>query len=210
MGTTSERILEQMDLVVGLAERLVNWEGAMAARNLSLAAVVAASLLQFACHAERLAPGHPAPRPRVALAEIERARQPAAPLSLDEVVACSRVGQGSEALLDEIRRTATRHPISPSEAVRSRLQGVAPEVLDALNEAHTRWAQDEAAAVRARRDAEQAAALKRAQADAERYRRSVPYADPFWPYRSYPFGYPYRHPRRAPYGGFGWGIQIRP
>ena len=60
------------------------------------------------------------------------------------------------------------------------------------------------------RDAEQAAALKRAQADAERYRRSVPYADPFWPYRSYPFGYPYPHPRFAPYGGFGWGIQIRP
>ena len=46
--------------------------------------------------------------------------------------------------------------------------------------------------------------------DAERYRRSVPYADPFWPYRSFPFGYPYRHPHLAPYGGVGWGIQIRP
>ena len=39
---------------------------------------------------------------------------------------------------------------------------------------------------------------------------SAPYADPFWPYRSAPFGYPYRHPRFAPHGGFGWGIQIRP
>ncbi|WP_442770902.1 hypothetical protein [Zoogloea ramigera] len=170
----------------------------MAARNLSLAAVVAASLLQFACATPNASPQAIQRLDPAALAEIERARQPAAPLSLDEVVARSRAGQGSEALIDEIRRTATRHPISPSEAVRLKAQGVAPEVLDALNEAHTRWAQDEAAA------------LKRAQADAERYRRSAPYADPFWPYRSYPFGYPYRHPRFAPYGGFGWGIQIRP
>lgn len=182
----------------------------MAGRNLTFAVAAAAALLQLACAAPNASPQAIQRLDPAALAEIERARQPAAPLSLDEVVARSRAGQGSEALLDEIRRTATRHPISPSEAVRLKAQGVAPEVLDALNEAHTRWAQDEAAAVRARRDAEQAAALKRAQADAERYRRSVPYADPFWPYRSYPFGYPYRHPRFAPYGGFGWGIQIRP
>jgi len=182
----------------------------MAGRNLTFAVAAAAALLQLACAApnaspqaiQRLDPG--------ALAEIERGRQAVVPLSLDEVVARSRAGQGSVALLEEIHRTGTRHPISPSEAVRLKAQGVAPEVLDALNEAHTRWAQDEAAAQRARRDAEQAAALKRAQAEAERYRRSVPYADPFWPYRSHPFGYPYRHPRFAPYGGFGWGIQISP
>ena len=72
------------------------------------------------------------------------------------------------------RRTGTRHPISPSEAVRLKAQGVAPEVLDALNEAHTRWAQDEAAAVRARRDAEQAAALTRpVQTVAEQTRQTV-------------------------------------
>ncbi|WP_374241776.1 hypothetical protein [Zoogloea sp.] len=182
----------------------------MLARHLAPAAVLAAVLLQSGCAAPHASPEAIQRLDPAALAGIESARQPALPLSLDEVVARSRAGQPSAALIDEIRRTGTRHPISPSEAVRLKAQGVAPEVLDALDEAHQRWARDEAAAARARRDAEQAAALKRAQADAERYRRSVPYADPFWPYRSYPFGYPYPHPRFAPYGGFGWGIQIRP
>ena len=78
----------------------------MAARNLSLAAVVAASLLQFACATPNASPQAIQRLDPAALAEIERARQPAAPLSLDEVVARSRAGQGSEALLDEIRRRA--------------------------------------------------------------------------------------------------------
>lgn len=182
----------------------------MAGRNLTPAATVAAALLQFACATPNASPQAIQRLDPAVLAGIESARQAVVPLSLDEVVARARAGQGSAALLDEIRRTGTRHPISPSEALRLKALGVAPEVLDALDEAHARWAQDEAAAQRARRDAEQAAALKRAEADAERYRRSVPYADPFWPYRSDPFGYPYRHPRLAPYGGFGWGIQIRP
>ena len=182
----------------------------MAGRNLTFAVAAAVALLQLGCATPNASPQAIQRLDPAALAEIEAARQPLQPLSLEQVVARSRAGQTSAALLDEIRRTGTRHPISPSEAVRLKAQGVAPEVLDALNEAHMRWAQDEAAAQRARRDAEQAAALKRAQADAERYRHSVPYADPFWPYRSYPFGYPYRNPRFAPYGGFGWGIQIRP
>ena len=96
----------------------------MAGRNLTFAVAAAAALLQLACAApnaspqaiQRLDPG--------ALAEIERARQAVVPLSLDEVVARSRAGQGSAALLDEIRRTGTRHPISPSEAVRLKAQEI--------------------------------------------------------------------------------------
>jgi uncharacterized membrane protein YqiK len=78
-------------------------------------------------------------------------------------------------------------------------------VLDALNEAHTRWAQDEAAAVRARRDAEQAAALKRAQADAERYRRSA-LRRPVLALPQ-PLRLPRRHSLCVRQAEFGWGIQ---
>lgn len=182
----------------------------MLKRNRVSAVVIAAGLLQFGCAAPNASPAAIQRLDPAALAEIERARKPEPPLSLDDVVARSRAGLPSAALIDAIRRTGTRHAISPSEAVRLKAQGVAPEVLDALDEAHQRWARDEAAAARARRDAEQAAALKRAQAEAERYRRSVPYADPFWPYRRDPFGYPHRPPGFPPHGGFGWGIQIRP
>ena len=129
----------------------------MLARHLAPAAVLAAVLLQSGCAAPHASPEAIQRLDPAALAGIESARQPALPLSLDEVVARSRAGQPGAALIDEIRRTGTRHPISPSEAVRLKAQGVAPEVLDALDEAHQRWARDEAAAARARRDAEQAA-----------------------------------------------------
>ena len=109
--------------------------------------VLAAVLLQSGCAAPHASPEAIQRLDPAALAGIESARQPTLPLSLDEVVARSRAGQPSAALIDEIRRTGTRHPISPSEAVRLKAQGVAPEVLDALDEAHQRWARDEAAGI---------------------------------------------------------------
>jgi len=181
----------------------------MLARHLAPAAVLAAVLLQSGCAAPHASPEAIQRLDPAALAGIESARQPARPSASTRWSPGPAPGSPAP---PSSTRSADRHP--PSDQP---VRGGAPEGPGRgaggprrLDEAHQRWARDEAAAARARRDAEQAAALKRAQADAERYRRSVPYADPFWPYRSYPFGYPYPHPRFAPYGGFGWGIQIRP
>jgi hypothetical protein len=140
------------------------------------------------------------------LARIDAAR-PGRPLSLDEIVQQSRVVP-PPILIQTLRSTGTHHALSPSQAIRLREQGVAPEVLDALAEAQERWARDQATAEKVRRDTEQAAALDRARAEAERARRAYyppvysPYSDPF-------YGYPFGYPGRAGFGGIGWGIQIR-
>lgn len=142
------------------------------------------------------------------LARLEAAR-PEAPLSLEEVVRQSRAGVPTATLLETLSATGTRHALSPSEAVRLREQGVAPEVLDALAAAQERWARDQATADKVRRDTEQAAALDKAKAEAERYRRQSqpqPYWDPFWPY---PYAYPPGYPGWRGYGGIGWGGRIR-
>lgn len=137
------------------------------------------------------------------LAAIEAAR--AAPLSLDDIVRRSRAGTDAATLIGEIRRSGTRHALTPADAQRLRGQGVAQEVLDELADAQARWARDEATAAKVRRDTAQAAAEDRARAEAERRQRArstyyPPYYDPLWPY-----GYP----GRAGYGGFGWGFGIR-
>jgi hypothetical protein len=128
-------------------------------------------------------------------------------LSLDEIVRQSRAGVPTATLLENLKRTGTRQALSPSEAIRLREQGVAPEVLDALTAAQERWARDQATADKVRRDTEQAAALDKAKADAERYRmQSQPYWDPLWPY---PYAYPPGYPGWRGYGGIGWGGRIR-
>lgn len=140
------------------------------------------------------------------LARIDAAR-PGRPLSLDEIVQQSRFVP-PPILIETLRSTGTHHALTPSEAIRLRERGVAPEVLDALADAHQRWVQDQATAEKVRRDTEQAAALDRARAEAERARRAAyppvyaPYGDPF-------YGYPFGYPGRARFGGMGWGIQIR-
>lgn len=133
-------------------------------------------------------------------ARIDAARGALRPLALDEIVALSRAGTPSADLVARIRATGTRHAIPAPEAARLQAQGVAPEVVDVLNEAQARWAKDQAAAERVRRDTAAAAAEDRARAEAERdRRRAAPYYyDPLWPY-----GYPYRH--GYPGGHFGWG-----
>lgn len=149
-------------------------------------------------------PPPPAPLLRLDPAEaarIDAARGALRPLGLDEIVAQSRAGTPAAALVARIRATGTHHAVTPPEAERLRAQGVAPEVVEALNEAQARWAQDQAAAARVRRDTEAAAAADRARAEAERARlRAAPpyYYDPLWPY-----GYPYRY--GYPGFHFGWG-----
>jgi hypothetical protein len=138
------------------------------------------------------------------LAAIDAARA-ARPLSLDDIVRKSRAGVGTAALLDEIRRTGTRHALTPPELQRLREQGVAREVLDELADAEARALRDQAAADKVRRATEQAAAEDRARADAERRRRAYPpyYYDPYgrpFGYPAYPYGYP---------GAFGGGVLIR-
>ena len=136
------------------------------------------------------------------LARIDAAR-PGRPLSLDEIVQQSRFVP-PPILIETLRSTGTHHALTPSQAIRLRQQGVAPEVLDALADAHQRWVQDQATAEKVRRDTEQAAALDRARAEAERASRAAyppvyaPYGDPF-----------YGYPGRPRFGGIGWGIQIR-
>ncbi|NTV96791.1 MAG: hypothetical protein HGA75_15490 [Thiobacillus sp.] len=100
------------------------------------------------------------------LARIDAAR-PGRPLSLDEIVQQSRFVP-PPILIETLRSTGTHHALTPSQAIRLRQQGVAPEVLDALADAHQRWVQDQATAEKVRRDTEQAAALDRARAEAER------------------------------------------
>lgn len=142
-------------------------------------------------------------------AELARlgAARPEPPLSLDEILRQSRAGVPTATLLDTLARTSTRHALSPSEAIRLREQGVAPEVLDAITAAQERWARDQATADKVRRDTEQAAALDKAKADAERYRmQSQPYWDPLWPY---PYAYPPGYPGWRGYGGIGWGGRLR-
>lgn len=141
------------------------------------------------------------------LARLEAARAEP-PLSLDEILRQSRAGVPTAALLETLARTGTRHALSPSEAIRLREQGVAPEVLDALTAAQERWARDQATADQVRRDTEQAAALDKAKADAERYRQraTTPYWDPLWPY---PYAYPPGYPGWRGYGGIGWGGRLR-
>lgn len=156
-------------------------------------------------------PPPPAPLLRLDPAEaarIDAARGTLRPLALDQIVALSRAGTPAAELVARIRATGTHHAIAPPEAERLRAQGVAPEVVEALNEAQARWAQDQAAAERVRRDTEAAAAADRARAEAERARlRAAPpyYYDPLWPY-----GYPYGSPYRYGYPGvhFGWGAGV--
>lgn len=144
-----------------------------------------------------------------ALAQIEAAR-PGRPLGLDEVVALSRRGIPLPEQLEILRSTGTRHALTPSAALRLKEQeGVAPEVLDALVEAQERWARDEAAADKVRR--EQAAQAAAEGARAEAYRRA--WRDAEWNsslYLNYGgvFGSPYhRYGRPWGYGGSGWGIR---
>ena len=60
------------------------------------------------------------------LASTEAVR-PGRPLGLDEIVRRSREGVPTAALLDVLRSTGTHHALSPSEVLRLREQGVAPE-----------------------------------------------------------------------------------
>ena len=140
------------------------------------------------------------------MARIEAARR-TRPFSLDEIVDLTRSGMPTPVLLDQIRVTGTRHALTPAQVAELRQKGVAQEVLDAVTEAQARWAQDQAAAERVRRDTSRAAAEDRARAEAEE--RARRYNDP------YRYGYPYAYPYAAPYGypaprfGIGWGTQIR-
>ena len=116
----------------------------MLARHLAPAAVLAAVLLRFGCAAPRLAPGHPAARPG-ALAGIESAasRRAAQP----------RRGGGPvprRAQRRPHRRDPPhRHPPSDQPVGRCASRPRAwRRGARRLNEAHQRWAQDEAAAVR--------------------------------------------------------------
>lgn len=144
-------------------------------------------------------------------AELERieAARPGRPLSLDEVVALARQGRPVSEQLEVLRSTGTRHALTPSEALRLKEKGVAPEVLDALAEAQARWARDEATADKVRR--EQAAQVATEKARAEAYRRA--WRDAEWNSSLYlnhgaPFGSPYyRYGRPWGPGGFGWGIR---
>lgn len=174
-------------------------------RALQFPALTAAVLLLAAC-ATPVAPPQSIQRLDPAeLARIDAAR-PGRPLTLGEIVQQSRVVP-PPILIETLRSTGTHHALTPSQAIRLREQGVAPEVLDALVDAQERWARDQATAEKVRRDTEQAAALDRARAEAERARRAAypvysPYSDPF-------YGYPFGYPGRAGFGGIGWGIQIR-
>ena len=93
--------------------------------------------------------------------ELQRidAVRPGRPLSLDDIVRRSREGEPTAVLLDALRTTGTHHALNPSDVLRLRDQGVAPEVLDALAEAQARHDRDQAAADKARQMADQAAAL---------------------------------------------------
>ncbi len=148
--------------------------------------------------------------------ELQRidAARPGRPLSLDDIVRRSREGEPTAVLLDALRTTGTHHALNPSDVLRLRDQGVAPEVLDALAEAQARHDRDQAAADKARQMADQAAALERARAEA--YRRGVWDAYPAYPYGTIRYGQP--HPYGFPYygpglprgrGGIHWGIGIR-
>jgi hypothetical protein len=147
------------------------------------------------------------------LASTEAVR-PGRPLGLDEIVRRSREGVPTAALLDVLRSTGTHHALSPSEVLRLREQGVAPEVLDALAEAQARHDRDQATADKVRQQTEQAAAVERARVEA--YRRGVWDAYPAYPYGTIRYGQP--HPYGFPYygpglprgrGGIHWGIGIR-
>lgn len=177
----------------------------MGTRIVRAALQASAALLLISCAAPSSSPQAIQRLDPAELAAIEAARA-ARPLSLDEIVRRSRAGVGTAALLDEIRRTGTRHALTPAEAQRLREQGVAAEVLDELAAAEARAARDQATADKVRRATEQAAAEDRARAEAERRRRAYsPYYDPLGPYGrpfypAYPYGYP---------GYFGGGVLIR-
>ncbi len=165
-----------------------------------------APLLLTACATPSSSPDSLRRLDPAASALLDAARR-SGPLSLDDIVRKSREGVGAAALIDEIRRTATHHALTPAETQRLRDQGVAQAVLDELVAAQERWARDEATAAKVRRDTAQAAAEDRARAEEERRRRTYygptysPYYDPFWPH-GYPSG-------RFGYGGFGWGGYYR-
>ena len=154
---------------------------------------------------------------RLDAAEVARvdAARAARPLSLDEVVRLSRQGTPTAALLETLRNTGTHHALSPSDVLRLREQGVAPEVLDALAEAQARRDRDQATADKVRQQTEQAAAVDRARAEA--YRRGAWDAYPVYPYGSLYYGRPFGHSFGHPYarpghpwgrGGINWGIRI--
>lgn len=175
-------------------------------RAFPLSALAVAVLLLSACVTPVAPPQSIQRLDPAELARIEAAR-PGRPLSLAEIVQQSRVVP-PPILIETLRSSGTHHALTPSQVIRLREQGVAPEVLDALADAHERWARDQATAEKVRRDTEQAAALDRARAAEERARRAYyppvysPYSDPF-------YGYPFGYPGRAGFGGIGWGIQIR-
>ena len=179
--------------------------------RLLLAPVLGASLL-VACAAPSSSPQALRRLPPAELAAIEAAQR-AGPLSLDDIVRRSREGVAAAALVDEIRRTGTHHALVPADVQRLRGQGVAQEVLDALAEAQSRWARDQATAEKVSRATAQAAAEDRARAEEARRQRAAfpynsPYNSPFYD-PMLPYGYPYGYPGRFGYGGFGWGVHIR-
>lgn len=180
--------------------------------NLRSAPAVVLALLLAAC----ATPPSADPRAvrRLDPAELSRtdaSRPGQQPLSLGEIVRLSREGRPTASLLETLRSTGTAHALSPSEVLRLREQGVAPEVLDALAEAQARRDRDQATADKVRQQTEQAAAVDRARAEA--YRRGAREAYPAYPYGSIryvdPFGFPYPGP--SPYwgrGGVHWGGRI--
>lgn len=104
--------------------------------------------LLAACASEPATPGR---IERAAAGETVLVAAPGA-LTLDEIVARSRAGQGAEEIVAALRATPPRIVIDASQVVELRLRGVDLRVLDHLIDAERQALRDETAAELARRD----------------------------------------------------------
>ena len=169
------------------------------------------ALLLAGCAAPRVATVPARLDPGVA---AQQAGPQSEPLSLEQIIARTQAGEGSAALVGEIRRRGTAAAVSPDELRRLRAEGVDEAVVDELLAADVRRLRDQATAEKVRRQTAEVEAADRARAEAER-RQAASYG---YGYGAYPYygsfgwslGYGYRHYSPRPYrGGIGWGIGYR-
>lgn len=167
-------------------------------RRLGLISFLAASL--FGCVTATAPPGAGPPIERISPEELARIMPAPRPsLSLADIVRMSEEGASAGNVIAKIRETGSRFELSPSQAVDLHAQGVAKEVLDAIQSAHEQAVRDRIADEINQRESRHAEQIRREQ---EMRLNSYYYYDPWL--RGYPgYGWGYGYLFR-PYGSFYW------
>ncbi len=130
---------------------------------------------------------------------------PVATVSLDEIVADSKVGKSADDIIAKIKNSNSRYELSSTQVLDLNKQGVDAKVLDYIQQSNELAKQNAIAEEMNKREQEKAAAEKQLQRERALNNR---YYDPYWgPYFGgyYGRGF-YGHGHHWHGSRFGWGL----